>query len=88
MKTEFNRYFLKDLDKLPTRELKAEVAAIILAVEAAESLAEINNVKKLKGYKAAYRIRIGDFRVGLLLAQNTVEFVRVVNRKDIYKLFP
>ena len=88
MKTEFNRYFLKDLDKLPTKELKAEVAAIILAVEAAESLAEINNVKKLKGYKTAYRIRIGDFRVGLLLTQDTVEFVRVVNRKDIYKLFP
>jgi mRNA interferase RelE/StbE len=88
VKTEFNRYFLKDIGKLPTAELKNEVADIILAVEAAASFSEIRHVKKLKGFKTAYRIRVGDFRIGLLVTQQTVEFVRVVNRKDIYKLFP
>ena len=88
MKSAFNRYFLKDLDKLPTMALKNEVADLILAVEAAVSLAKIPNVKKLKGYKTAYRIRVGDFRIGVLLVRGEVEFVRVVNRKEIYKLFP
>ena len=69
MKTEFNRHFLKDIGKLPTAELKNEVVDIILAVEAAASFAEIRNVKKLKGFKTAYRIRVGDFRVGLLVTQ-------------------
>nr|GFC88903.1 hypothetical protein [Tanacetum cinerariifolium] len=63
VKTEFNRHFLKDIGKLPTAELKNEVADIILAVESAASFSEIRNVKKLKGFKAAYRIRVGDFRI-------------------------
>ncbi|RZK15918.1 MAG: plasmid stabilization protein [Hymenobacter sp.] len=88
MKTTFNRHFLKDIGKLPTAELKNEIADIILAVEAANNLAEVQNTKKLKGFKTAYRIRVGDFRIGLVVTQQTVEFVRVVNRKDIYKLFP
>lgn len=87
MKTEFNRYFLRDIDKLPTAALKAAIADIILAVEAANSLTEISNLKKLKGYKTAYRIRVGDFRIGLVVVRSEVEFVRVVGRKDIYKLF-
>ena len=73
---------------MPTIALKNEVADLILAVEAAVSLAKIPNVKKLKGYKTAYRIRVGDFRIGVLLVRGEVEFVRVVNRKEIYKLFP
>ena len=60
MKTEFNRYFLKDIGKLPTAALKAEVAAVILAVEVANNLSVIQHVKKLKGFKTAYRIRVGD----------------------------
>lgn len=88
MKTTFNRYFLKDASKLPTAELKAEVAAVIAAVEAAKSLLEVADIKKLKGYKTAYRVRVKDFRIGIILVNGVVEFVRVVNRKDIYKLFP
>lgn len=88
MKTEFNRLFLKDLDKLPTKELRTEVAAVIVAVENAGALTSIANVKKLRGYKTAYRIRVGDFRIGITLVKGTVEFVRIVNRKEIYTLFP
>ncbi len=88
MKTEFNRYFLKDLDKLPIADLKLAVAAVILEVEEANTIAAVGNVKKLKGYKTAYRIRVGDFRIGLVVAGGIAEFVRVVSRKDIYKLFP
>ncbi|NML64548.1 hypothetical protein HHL22_04955 [Hymenobacter sp. RP-2-7] len=88
MKTTFNRYFLKDLGKLTSAAVKAEVAGVIIAVEQATSLAAIANLKKLKGYKTAYRIRVGDFRIGLVVENGNVEFVRIANRKDIYKLFP
>ena len=88
MTVTFNRYFLKDLDKLPGAALKADVADVIEAVECAVSLSELANVKKLKGFKTAYRIRVGDFRIGVVVVRGVVEFVRVVDRKDIYKLFP
>lgn len=35
-----------------------------------------------------YRIRIGDYRIGIFVEGKTVEFARVVHRKDIYQQFP
>ena len=88
MKTAFTGRFLKDIDKLPDAAVKSAVADVIEAVEKASNLAGIADLKKLKGYKTAYRIRVGDFRIGVFISNGEVEFARVVNRKDIYKLFP
>ena len=49
---------------------------------------DIKNFKKLKGYKNAYRIKIGDYRIGVFIENKIVEFARVVHRKDIYRVFP
>ena len=46
------------------------------------------NLKKLKGAGGYFRLRLGDYRVGIALEQETVVFVRFLNRKDIYKYFP
>ncbi len=53
-----------------------------------QSMRDIRNLKKLKGYKNLFRIKIGDFRIGIFIENDTVEFARVVHHKDIYKLFP
>jgi len=79
---------LKDLDKISKASIKKDISTIIEQVENAVSLSEINNIKKLKGYLFAYRIRSGDYRIGLVIENNVVEFARVAHRKDIYKVFP
>jgi mRNA interferase RelE/StbE len=61
---------------------------IIEEIESANSLLDINNIKKLSGDKISYRIRLGDYRLGIFYENNTVELVRFVHRKDIYKVFP
>ena len=88
MKTVFGSRFLKDLDKLPDAGVKSAVADVIEAVENAPNQTAIADLKKLRGYKTAFRIRVGDFRIGIFIRNGEVEFARVVNRKDIYKLFP
>jgi len=88
MKVEFLSKFSKDLDKLTAPSVKKDVLLAIENVEEAPKIGEIHNLKKLKGSKIAYRIRIGQYRIGLFIENNTVEFARVVHRKDIYKLFP
>ncbi len=88
MITRFKPQFSKDVARLPTSSVKAEIAAVIQAVEAAANLSSVPNIKKLRGYKTAYRIRVGDFRIGVVLLDQLVVFVRVANRRDIYKLFP
>ena len=64
------------------------VKAAIEEVEKADSLQQISGLKKLKGGGNYYRLRIGDFRVGLALESGKVIFVRLTNRKDIYRYFP
>ena len=88
MTTEFTRQFFKDLDKINQASVKKDISDIIQDVKKAVGLSEIKNIKKLKGYKTAYRIRSGDYRIGLFVENNVVEFMRVANRRDIYEIFP
>ncbi len=88
MKTEFLKAFYKDLDKIDGQNIKDDIESAIKNVEDARTFSDIKGFKKLKGYKIAYRIKIGNFRIGLIIEKNIVEFSRVVHRKDIYKVFP
>lgn len=67
MKVEFLAKFFKDIDKLKVTHVKESVVNTIELLEAAESLAEIPNLKKLKGHKSAFRIKIGDYRIGIFI---------------------
>ncbi|MBP1468695.1 type II toxin-antitoxin system RelE/ParE family toxin [Candidatus Chloroploca sp. M-50] len=35
-----------------------------------------------------YRIRIGDYRLGLFVEDDTITVVRFLHRRDIYRYFP
>ncbi|MEO1389162.1 MAG: cytotoxic translational repressor of toxin-antitoxin stability system [Cyanobacteria bacterium J06634_6] len=57
------------------------------AVEAVSTLDEVTNLKKLKGADGYFRIRAGNYRIGLLLQGETIGFVRVLHRKEFYRYF-
>ncbi|MFL6256671.1 MAG: type II toxin-antitoxin system RelE family toxin [Pyrinomonadaceae bacterium] len=88
MKVEFRDSFAKDLKGVKEKSLLGRVREVIEAVEKADSLAELPNLKKLKGGGNYFRVRVGDYRIGVALDGDTVVFVRFLNRKDIYKHFP
>ena len=54
----------------------------------AEELQDLSNVKVLKGYPNRYRIRIGDYRVGIEVHGDQVEMMRVLHRREFYRYFP
>lgn len=88
MKVEFKESFLKDLRPVKDKNLLSRVKETIENLEKAEKLEEISNLKKLKGEHGYYRIRVGDYRVGLKIESGEVTFVRMLNRKDVYRYFP
>ncbi len=88
MKIRFTSKFEKQISKIDSRKIKDEIKLIIRNVEAAPTIYEINSIKKLVGYKSYYRIRMGDYRIGLYLNNDILEFAAFDNRKDIYKYFP
>ncbi|HMG76673.1 MAG TPA: type II toxin-antitoxin system RelE/ParE family toxin [Pyrinomonadaceae bacterium] len=88
MKTAFRESFARDLRGVRNEKLLLRVKESIEAVEKADSLNALPNLKKLKGAKNYFRLKLGDYRIGLALENNTVVFVRFLDRKDIYKYFP
>ena len=89
MRVEFLDKFNKDLIKIKNKNIFKDVSETIENVELSSNVLSIKNIKKLKGYKNAYRIRIRDFRIGIFVADDTVEYARIVHRRDIYKeVFP
>lgn len=88
MRVEFRKTFEKDLRKLNDKSLLTKLKEAIESVEQANSLDTITNLKKLKGDDSYFRIRIGDYRVGLFLAGETLLFVRVMHRREFYRYFP
>jgi mRNA-degrading endonuclease RelE of RelBE toxin-antitoxin system len=60
----------------------------VLEVQNCKSLTSIAGIKKLKGSKQYFRVRLGDYRIGIYLDKEKVVFSRALHRKDIYKYFP
>ena len=87
MKTVFKRSFIKDLRSVD-KPLRIRVQQVIEEVEAAESLRDVGNVTKMTSRGPYYRIRVGDYRVGVPFRDGAVTFVRFLHRKDIYRYFP
>lgn len=88
MELEFHNSFSKDIDKLKDKAVKNTLIELINSMKMAKSLNAIPNVKKLKGAKNFYRIKVGDYRLGIEYSNTRVIFKRFLLRKDIYKFFP
>ena len=88
MEVIFLKSFLNDIKKINDKKLKFKIKEFILEIENSNSLDDIANIKKLKGYSTVYRCRIGDYRLGFYLNDNLIELARFVKRNDIYKVFP
>lgn len=88
MKTQFRKSFEKDLRKLRNAEVLTRIKAVILDIENAQTLDDISGIKKLIIKGSYYRIRVGDYRIGIIADGDLTTFVRVLHRKEIYRNFP
>ncbi|MBV6452090.1 MAG: hypothetical protein MHPDNHAH_02842 [Anaerolineales bacterium] len=88
MKVLFEKSFGRDLKKIKDKRLLRQVQEVIVHVEVASALSDISGMKKLQGYDTYYRIRVGDYRIGIDYAEGQVIFVCFLHRKDIYRYFP
>ena len=88
MEVDYLRTFSNDLKRINEPALLRRIEQAVQEVKAAKSLRGIRNVKKLEGEENAFRIRIGDYRIGFYLTKGRVLFAHVANRRDIYRNFP
>ncbi|MCI0439934.1 MAG: type II toxin-antitoxin system RelE/ParE family toxin [Chloroflexi bacterium] len=88
MKVEFLTSFSRDIRRIRDRDLLRRIQRAIEAVEAASTLQEIRGLRRLQAEGRYYRIRLGEYRIGLVIDDDTVVFVRFLNRNEFYRYFP
>lgn len=65
MIVHIDKSFDKDVSKVKIASIRRKIAAVIEQVMAANKKEEILHLKKIQGYDNYYRIRVGDYRIGL-----------------------
>jgi mRNA interferase RelE/StbE len=88
VKLTFRQSFTRDLKKVKDITMLDKIKKMIERIEAAQNMSQIEGLTKLSGTSSYYRIRIGDYRLGILLRGNELEFVRCLHRREIYRYFP
>ncbi len=88
-KVEYTKRFLKELAAMPL-EIQRRVELIVFQELESDNPFELGYIEKLKGYTDKYKIRVGDYRIGITIERETETLIcqRIAHRKDIYRIFP
>ena len=89
MELEFSTPFVRDLRRIRHQDLRDRVERAIGELEAASTITDVPSVTRINSASGHYyRIRIGDYRLGIAVDGNVVILVRFLHRRDIYRYFP
>lgn len=88
-KVEYTKRFLKDLAALPV-EIQTRVEPIVFQELESENPFNLGYLEKMTGYTDKYKIRLGDYRIGITIDKQTKTLVcqRIAHRREIYRIFP
>ena len=87
MQTIETRKFQKKLAKLPAQD-QLDLVDALDDLETANTFADIQHIKAMQGYKNYFRLRVGNWRVGLFWNGTAFIIEDVGKRGDFYNHFP
>lgn len=88
MTTWYKNSFLKDFEKL-NENTKLKIGQLVFVeIPNLKNLSQLRGIKKIRDEKNYFRLRVGDYRIGLKIENDIIIFYRVMHRKDIYRFFP
>jgi mRNA interferase RelE/StbE len=88
-RVEYTKRFLKELASLP-KAVQQRAEMIVFQELNSTNPFELGYLEKMTGYPDKYKIRVGDYRIGITMDKQTQAIIcqRIVHRKDIYRVFP
>lgn len=89
MEIIYSKKITKDVKGIKDKNLIQKITIVIHELKKVDKVSQIKNLKKMKGKtNNAYRIRIGEYRLGFFEENGSLVLARLVKRNDIYKVFP
>lgn len=73
-----------------SQEIQTRVEPIVFQKLESENPFDLGYLEKMTGYTNKYKIRVGDYRIGITIKKQTqILFCqRIAHRRDIYRIFP
>jgi mRNA interferase RelE/StbE len=86
---DFTKRFLKELASLPSN-VQTRIEVIIFQELKSDNPFSLGYMEKMKGYNDKYKIRVGDYRIGISVdsLNKRITCQRVAHRREIYRIFP
>lgn len=88
MHIQYQKRFLKDLAHITPKSRTKIETLVFQDFKESNKIEESGKLEKLKGYHHYFKVRVGDYRIGIKIENDTLTFERVLHRKEIYKFFP
>ena len=88
MEIRYGAGFNRDLARIRNPDLSRRIERIIEDLKAASTITEARGVRRMTGAERYYRIRIGDYRLGVSAEGDVVTLLRFAHRSEIYRVFP
>ena len=88
MEIEFRTSFTRDLRRIRSRQVRQRVLCKLEELEAAPTIEEVSGTRRLTADGRHYRIRIGDYRLGITMESDVAVLVRCLHRREIYRVYP
>jgi len=89
LEIHYRQAFLRDIKKLKKQPIYNKISEFVFTtLPNISTLREVSDIKTMRGYPNRYRIRIGDYRIGIEVHEETVEIVRALHRREFYRYFP
>jgi mRNA interferase RelE/StbE len=85
----FTKRFLKELASLPSN-VQTRIEVIVFQELKSDNPFSLGYIEKMKGYSDKYKIRVGDYRIGISVDSLDKRIIcqRVAHRREIYRIFP
>ena len=88
MEIRFRPRFNRELRRTRNPNLRRRVERAIEDVKTAPAVSEIPGIRRLSTSGNFYRIRVGDYRIGVEIEDDVVILARFGHRREFYRSFP
>ena len=89
MRVRYQSSFNRDIRRIRDIRLRREIERVIADLHEAASITDLSGVRKLRSASGRhYRIRIREYRLGIILYDDAIVLARFAHRSEFYRRFP
>lgn len=88
MQTLIKESCLKQMAGLP-KDVRERIEIFVFeTLPALETIGESGKIEKMHGYKSCFKVRSGEYGLGIVFEDNVVTVKIVMHRREVYRFFP